>query len=321
MLAIMDIRELRTLALAAETGSLQTTAQRAGLTPGAVHHHLKMLEAEFGAPVYEAGRAGLELTALGKLLLPFAQRILAQHEAASAAVRDWREGGRGMVRVGAGPSFASHLLPALIKRYRRKHRGVEVFAETGSSDLVDRLRAGSLDLIFHMPAELLESPDLELAARWRAPARFIANRRTGPARCRVDQLRRLPFILYEQGRGAEPLIGSYLARLGIEPKVVMRSDSAETIKSAIRAGMGISVLFLWNVTADPRQRSYVAIRTGAPSLEAHMGLFRMRDAYASRPVLDFIAMARRMSWRNLELAGEASGRNSQNHLALQKQHH
>lgn len=297
----MEIRELRSFALVVETGSFQAAAQRSRLTPGAVHYHLKLLEAGAGQPLYRVNRGKLELTVMGRLLLPYARQILAQEEAAVAAMRDCREGGRGVVRVGAGPSFASYLLPPLIKRYRRKHRGVEVFVETGTSDLVDRLRGGTLDLIFHMPSELLDSPDLEHVARWSAPAGFIANRRTGPARCRADQLRRLPFILYEKGRGPEPLIARYLAQLGIEPKVVMRSDSAETIKAAIRAGLGVSVLFLWNVTADLRQRNYTVIRTNAPPLAAGMSLVRVRDAYAAQPVLDFAAMARRMTWRNLEL--------------------
>jgi len=81
----------------------------------------------------------------------------------------------------------------------------------------------------------------------------------------------------------------------------MRSDNAETIKAAIRAGLGVSVLFLWNVTADLHQRNYTVVRSNAPPLAANMSLVRLRDAYAAQPVLDFAAMAQRMTWRNLML--------------------
>jgi len=303
----MDIQELRSLVLLAETGSLLKTAELSNLTAGAIHHHLKNLAAEFGLPLYMQEGGRLVLTEIGRLLLPYARQMLAQRDAAVAAVRDWREGGTGTVRVGAGPSFSSHLLPSLIKRYRRHHSRVDVFVETGTSDLVHRLRNGSLDLIFHSPSETLEGNDLEVVASWKAEAGFVGKSHIHPARCSLRQLRRYPFILYERGRGPEQLIDRYLAKLEIHPKVVMRSDSAETIKAGIRSGMGISVLFLWNITADARRRNYTVIRTEAPYMIAHMGLIKLRSSYTPRAVQEFINLARQRSWQHLELIEAGNG--------------
>jgi DNA-binding transcriptional LysR family regulator len=60
----------------------------------------------------------------------------------------------------------------------------------------------------------------------------------------------------------------------------------------IRAGLGISVLFIWNINADLRSGILVAIRTEAPPLELRMALVRRSSAPSTRAVQEFVAMTR-----------------------------
>jgi hypothetical protein len=52
--------------------------------------------------------------------------------------------------------------------------------------------------------------------------------------------------------------------------VVMRSDSAESIKAMLRARLGISILFVWNINADLRSKALAVIKTEhAPAGTGH----------------------------------------------------
>lgn len=130
----MEIREMRSLATLAECGSIQETADKVNLSPPAVHKHLKTIEDQFGVRIYTKRKGRLQLTDAGRVILPFVRDILMQHEAAAAALNDWKDADRGVVRVGAGPCFSSYLLPPLVKRYRRRFSKVELFVETGTGD-------------------------------------------------------------------------------------------------------------------------------------------------------------------------------------------
>lgn len=103
------------------------------------------------------------------------------------------------------------------------------------------------------------------------------------------------------------IVRNYLNTLNFHPNVVMRSDSAEAIKAMIRAGMGISVLFLWNIATDSQFR---VIQTEAPVLRARISLIRLKSDYNSHAVTGFVELARRMMWRHLHpvTAGQGTAR-------------
>jgi len=114
----------------------------------------------------------------------------------------------------------------------------------------------------------------------------------------------MPFILYQRGSRVETIVSAYFDHLNFRPKVVMRSDSAEAIKAMIRSGLGISVLFVWNLNSEPRN-SFSVIHTDAPPLLSHMALLKLSSRYTPRPVEEFIELARGMSWKNLHPASGA----------------
>jgi DNA-binding transcriptional LysR family regulator len=296
----MEFREIKSMVALDECGSIRDAAKSCNLSPAAVHKHLKTIERELGVQVYQKWEGRLRLTEAGKIALPFAREILLHHEAAFAAIEEWKDGGRGMVRVGAGPSFSSYLLPPIVKRFRRLFPRVDVYVETGeSSHLMSHLKSGSLDLAFDLAAAALEDKNLEQVARWEAHTGFISAKARFPAPCRLKTLEHTPFILFRKGTLMESVIQNYLNSLNFRPSVVMRSDSAEAIKAMIRTGLGISVLFLWNIGSDPGGLS--VLRTDAPPLALRMALIRLKSGYTPKVVNEFIKLAGGMNWKNLHL--------------------
>jgi DNA-binding transcriptional LysR family regulator len=283
-------------------GSIREAAKHCNISPAAVHKHLKTLEDEFGLRLYSKQNGRLHLTEGGLVALPFAREILLHYDAAFAAIEEWKGGGRGTVRVGAGPTFSTCMLPALVKKFRRHFPRVDVYVETGDSEhLTSRLQAGALDLIFDLAASHLEDRSLEQVAQWEAQTGFISARADVPTHCRLSALQKVPFILFSKGTAMELAVRHYMHALNFQPSVVMRSDSAEAIKAMIRAGLGISVLFLWNIDAEMRSAAFKVIRTDAPPLSLRMALIRLKSGFTPKTVVEFIKLADRMNWKNLHL--------------------
>jgi DNA-binding transcriptional LysR family regulator len=138
-------------------------------------------------------------------------------------------------------------------------------------------------------------------AQWEAQTGFISARLDVPTHCRLAALKKVPFILFGKGTVMESTIRHYFNSLNFQPSVVMRSDSSEAIKAMIRAGLGISVLFLWNIDAEMRGSAFKVIRTDAPPLSLRMALIRSKSGYTQRAVYEFIQLAGRMNWKNLHL--------------------
>ncbi len=103
----------------------------------------------------------------------------------------------------------------------------------------------------------------------------------------------------------ESVVQHYLDSLDFRPNVMMRSDSSEAIKAMIRAGIGISVLFLWNINVDLRSSIFSVIRTDAPPLSMRMALIRLKSSYAPKAVAEFTRLASGMNWKNLHLVKSA----------------
>lgn len=295
----MELREMRSFALLATCGSLQEVAERTQLSPAAVHQHLKSIESRLGIRLYRRTPGRLLLTEPAKLMLPYVRECLAQHESALAALEDWRGAKKGTIRVGAGPSFCSYLLPALLKQFRRRAPGVEVFVESGTSaHLHEHLQSGSLDLIFDVN-ESAEPGESVIAGRWLSQAGFVGAASNVPPTLKLRDIQKRPFILFQRGTPMEAAVQAYFNRLGFEPSVVMRSDSAEAIKAMVRAGLGLSVLNLWNVSNDLRSKSLVSVRTDAPPLEVSMALLRQRSGYVPSALAEFVRVSLRVKWRYL----------------------
>jgi DNA-binding transcriptional LysR family regulator len=301
-LVSMELREVRSLLALSEAGSIRQAAATCNISPAAMHKHLKTLESEFGVRLYEKHDGRLRLTEAGRILVPIAREMLLNYDAAFAAMEEWKGGGRGVVRVGAGPSFSSNLLPALIKRFRRKFPRVDVYVETGDSDhLISRLSNGALDLIFDLAGAAAGHKNLEQVVEWEATAAFISARADVPSHCSLRTLEKTPFILFRKGTLIETVIEQYFSGLQFRPNVVMRSDSSEAIKAMVHAGLGVSVLLLWNLDGDSRSPALSVLRTDAPPLSVRMALIRVQSSYTPKAAREFILLASSANWKHLHL--------------------
>jgi DNA-binding transcriptional LysR family regulator len=205
------------------------------VSPAAIHKHFRTLGTHLGVRLYERLGRQLKLTRAAEILLPYSREVLAQHDAALGALAEWKGLKRGVLRIGAGPTLSTYLLPALLRRFRRLFPGVELYIETGNTtSLTEGLGSRRFDLALLVSPQYEEAPNLTVEAFWEVEFVFVSNLRNAPRHRSVSALHPFPFILHSKGSRIEDLIDHYFAEINFHPKVIMTFDSAEAIKAMIR---------------------------------------------------------------------------------------
>jgi LysR family transcriptional regulator, low CO2-responsive transcriptional regulator len=303
----MELKELRSLVALADLGSITLVGERLHLSPAAIHKQLKVMEAELGVRLYEHVGRKLELTPASQMLMPFLRDLLAQYDSAISALDEWKGMKRGVVRIGAGPTISSYVLPVLLRRFRRACPQVELFVESGNTPvLMDGLRHGALDLALIVSADLLEGEDFHVEAHWDFELVLVSHRRHAPRQCQLAELARFPFILFRQGSRMQEPIDRHFAAHEFHPRVIMRFDNAEAIKAMIRTGLGISILPVWTVDADIRQHRLQWIRMKERPVVSRLALVSRKARYVPAAVEAFIDGSRHVDWKSPRLTYQAS---------------
>ena len=297
----MELRELRSFVVLAEVGSIVKTAERVNLSAAAIHKQLKILETELGVQLYERAGRQLRLTQAANILLPHIKILLAQYDAAMNALNEWKGLKQGTLQIGSGPAMSSHLMPLLLEEFRRQFPDIEISVETGPrSYLIERMINGFLDLVFLVETDDLEDEKLRVEASWEFELVFVSGSQSTPQQCRLAELQGYPFILYKEGV-FDMLVNRYFAKFHFRPRVNMRFDHVEAIKSMTQLGLGISMLPIWTVSEELKDRALFLVRPREQPLFARLSLVTRPLSHVPHPVQRFVKVARGWKWKNKRL--------------------
>ncbi len=241
----MELHQLRYFVAVAETGSFTRAAEREGVTQPTLSEQIMRLESRehgVGQRLFDRIGRKVVLTDAGRLLLQYAQKILAAVKEADRAIREVGEG--GTLRVGAIPTIAPFLLPRAVQSFRREHPTVQLqLLEEVTSRLLEGLHSGELDLGImalpvaddHLHVERLRSEPLLVAL---PPKHRLAEKEE----IRLADLRSEPFILLDEMHCLGEQVLSLCRHGGVEPRVVCRGEQISTLLALVAAGEGVTLV-------------------------------------------------------------------------------
>lgn len=241
----ITIKQLKAFVAVAKTSSFAEACELIHLSQPALSIAIKNLEEAVGGKLLERSTRSVLLTPEGSAFFPVAQRLLGDWDTAIDDLQTLLTLRRGKLTIGAIPSFASSLLPPVLKSYRQQFPDLNVVVDDViAEDVLVNVRSGRLalgvtfepsdadDMFFeplfsnHFVAVLPKGHALlaQTTISWRALQRYdvIALQKPSSMRVMIDQA----LIKY----GESPLAP------------VCETHQLTTIGRMVVSGLGVSVV-------------------------------------------------------------------------------
>lgn len=140
-------KELKRFLVVAKTRNIALAARELNVTQPAVSMSIKKLETDLGITLLERCHNGVSLTEYGRILQSRAQRMANEAAYAKSEIQSASKGLTGQIRIGAGPAWATGVLPRIIGRFRRRHPDINFLLLSEPPErTISMLLGGEIDL-------------------------------------------------------------------------------------------------------------------------------------------------------------------------------
>ncbi|WP_438870706.1 LysR family transcriptional regulator [Paractinoplanes ovalisporus] len=243
----VQLQQLRYFLAVERTRHFTQAADILGVSQPTLSKQIHTLEATLGAPLFERIRGGVTLTAAGQTLLPLAQRMIADADAAQEAVSDIVGLRRGEVRLGATPSLCSSLVPEVLRTYRSAHPDIQLYVnEGGSQDLIENLQAHALDLALIVQPDEGVDDSLETipVLRESLVVASVADRPppTPHAQIALSELEHTPLVMFRAGYDIRGVTLDACEKAGFTPKFAVEGGEMDAVLAFVEAGLGVALV-------------------------------------------------------------------------------
>jgi DNA-binding transcriptional LysR family regulator len=294
----MDTRQLAAFCAVVERKSFSQAAERLGVTQPAVSLQIRALEERLGQRLLDRSGRRVEPTEAGMALYRGAQKLLALEEQLVEEVSSGAEGElRGRLEIGASTGPGGSVLPPLLCEFQDANPlttvGLSVFDTQTVVDLVARreLELGVVGAARRHRGVVFEPLFRDQVILACPPGHRFADRTVS-----LDELRAEPLIVMQEGAGVRQVIEDELRKAGtrlreLEPKLELGLQ--ESVRSAVRAGHGVTFISRSAVEADLAARTIAAAR-GVEGLEParEISLVRAAGRSPTRLAEAFVVFAR-----------------------------
>lgn len=239
----MELRQIRFFIGVSEAGSLLKASTRLHIAQPALGQQIAALEHELGARLFDRSSRGVTLTEAGRAFLEHARILLADAERARDAVRGLGAEPSGDVAIGLPTTVALALTVPLIAECRARHPKLRLkVVEVYSGFLREWLVAGRLDMALLFG----DAPDASLVKRPLLDERLALVTQKSPRRLprqmKLADVARWPLVLPGREHGLRRIIDEACLPQGIALDVVAEIDSLSSVKKAVEAGIGSTIL-------------------------------------------------------------------------------
>ena len=292
----MADRRLQVFGAVAKLLSFTKAAETLHMSQPAVTFQIRQLEEYFNTRLFDRTHNRITLTETGEVVRQYAERIIALYKEMDIQVRTLTGDVQGPLIVGASTTIGEYFIPAVIGAYQSKFQDVKV-----------RLNVANTNSVIHMvetnriDVGIVEGPvnnktlitdviwDDELVVIC-APGHPLDKH----SQIGADLIGSFPFIGREQGSGTREVIENWLAGQGHdieELDIIMEFGSPESIKNAVAAGLGISIVSVATIEKELILKSLRAIPLTRP-IHRSFSIVYQRQKFRLRAMDEFLEFAR-----------------------------
>jgi DNA-binding transcriptional LysR family regulator len=239
-------------------------ADKLYITQSAVSRQIKNLEDKLVVKLFLREKEGVSLTEEGRILLRFAEKILALYEKAAEEIDHFRHTSLNKIIIGASTTLGEYVLPRIIGTFCKGHPDVDIYLRVANArEILRQLSANAFNLAlvegqFDDPSFVVEKVfDDELVL-------IVSTQHLWASKEQISfsELRSEPIIIREQGSGTRRVMEDTLVKFGVDIsdlRIKIELDSTEAVKSAVEENLGVSFVLKSTLIKMPKNIKIVPI--------------------------------------------------------------
>ncbi len=279
----VSLRHLTIFIKVCEEKSMTGAAAVLHMTQPSVSQAIHEIESVYGTALFERLNRRLYITPAGTTLLSYACRIVSLMHQAGQAMASYS---LPPIRIGASVTIGEVFLVELLQHMNKIDAAQELFSEIhNTSELEHMLLNSALDVA--LVEGSITSPYL-LSSPFMVDELVLivhpAHRLAAKGRASVTELTGIPFFLREEGSGTRNLFLHAMESYNIPVCIAGSYNNTESLKKAVAAGIGATVLSRRLVEDDIRRGLTAPVEIENVSLKRIFKIVHHKDKYLSPPL-------------------------------------
>ncbi len=242
----MELRHLRTIVAVAQHRSLTKAGEELFLTQSAISQQIRRLERELGIEVFRRTSRSVELTAEGRVILGYAQRVLSEVDGMHSELEEITGLLRGQLRIGGVYPTGPYDLFGMLAEFRAAHPGVAVHMIEDTQDgVLAALRSDELDCAFTALNPDALGDEFAATLLWQEEivvALPLGHRLCASARVTLQELAAEDLIAYRDNSALRRRLERTMAELGLEPRNAFICTEMAAVRGLASKGLGVAVI-------------------------------------------------------------------------------
>jgi len=291
----MNTRDLKIFLAVSERLNYTRAGEDVNLSQSGVSVRVRELERELGVKLFEQLGKKIALTEAGRILEPYARRVVAAVDDARRAIEEFRGLERGRLRIGASTTPGMYIVPRIIAEFKRCYPKIEISLGIKDTRGVEEgILRNEYDFGF-VGSHLTGGDDIEAIAWCVDELLLIAAPKHALTRRKAINFRDITkesFIFRERGSATQAVVENSLREAGLQLEAVIELGNPEAIKQAVQSGLGIAFISNFAIETELSAKTLIALKVKNLRIARELKIVHRKDKHLPRAAIEFIELAR-----------------------------
>ena len=288
----MADRRLQVFYTVARLLSFTKAAESLHMTQPAVTFQIRQLEEYFNTRLFDRTHNRISLTEAGEEVFAYAERIIDLYNEMDNQVRKLTGDVIGVLVIGASTTIAEYRIPTLLGEFQQKFPDVRLRLKVSNTvGIVHMVENNEIDVgVVEAP---VSNKNMVVKVCWCDELMLVCPPDHELAQSKTIQAKQVlpfPFIAREEGSGTREVISNYFDKHGLnfdELKTTMEFGSPESVKSAVEAGLGVTIISETTLNKERKLGTLRAISLDPP-MKRPFSIVYQRQKFRLRAMEEFL---------------------------------
>jgi LysR family transcriptional activator of glutamate synthase operon len=285
----MEIDYIREFVVLAEKGNFLEAADCLFISQSSLSKHIKTIETELGASLFNRTTRKVALSEFGQMFLPYAKQISHIKNEYTTAFFNRLQNISGILMIGSIPSMAQYNITDVLATFKKNHLNSTLnVIQAGSTKLENMLRQNKCELAFIRQVNDVDNEFVKIPYAVDILTAVFPIRHS-LAKCQtvsLEQLKEEEFLLLPKRTRPHNLCLNACKQHGFHPKVAFTDHNLGNIIDLVVKEMGVALLMkrLAVYLSNPN----ISIVDISPSISTQISLCYKKDAELSDAAKHFL---------------------------------